>query len=182
VLTPPSLASPNEIPSTSRSLGIVAVFESPGRAETAVATLQAAGFDPDRLSIIAKDEHSGEHLIGCASTGGPARFWGRSSPTWNRLSQRLRGAAVVFVPFVGHVVMLGSIVDWLSEDRPGHGSAEGATRLWRLLARVGVPPHEGIAIESALRECDALLLATGTASHGQEARELLRAAARRNAE
>jgi len=145
-----------------------------------VASLHATGFDLDKLSILAKDDHSGEHLIGCACIGGRMRFWGRSSPTWNRLAQRLSGGAAVFVPFVGHIVVLGTVAGWLSDDRPSHGSAEGATRLWRLLARVDVLPHEGIALESALREYDVLLIAAGADADVHEARKQLRAAARPN--
>jgi hypothetical protein len=177
-----TLTSPNESPPNTRRLGIVAVFESPDRAEAAVTALQTAGFDPGNLSIIAKDAHSGEHLLGYATAGDRTRFWGRSGPSWDRLARRLRGAAVVFAPFIGYVVMLGPVVQWLIDDEPRHGSAEGATRLWRLLARVGVPSHDGVALESALREFDAALLVAGTPAEIDEARNLLRTAARRMAE
>jgi hypothetical protein len=180
---PSMLIRPEEIgsPATTRSLGIIAVFEWPERAEAAVETLRAAGLDLSRLSIIAKDDHSGEHLLGCASAGGRVSFWGRLSPMWNRLAQHLPGAAVVFMPFIGHLVVLGSVAAWLTEDQPAHGSAEGATRLWRLLARVGIPPYDGIAVESALREYHTLLVAAGPEADVTEARKLLRTAARRGA-
>lgn len=164
-----------------RSLGIVAVFDWTDRAEAAVETLQAAGFDPRKLSIVAKDDHSGERLLGWASSGGRTRFWGRLAPTWDRLAQRLPGAAAMFVPFIGHLVVLGPLAGWLTEDEPRHGSPEGATRLWRLLARVGVPSQDGIALESALREYDFMLVAAGTREDAWSARRLLRAAARRAA-
>jgi hypothetical protein len=162
-----------------RALGILAVFDMPERAEAAVAALQDAGFDMQRLSVVGRDTHSGEHLLGCAAIGDRTRFWGRLSPTWDRLAQRVAGAAVVFVPFIGYVVMLGVAVDWLLDDQPKHGAAEGATPLWRLLARVGVASHEGTALESALRECDIALLVSGSPADVEEARDVLRRAARR---
>lgn len=177
-MTAALLTSLNLCPPITRSLGIVAVFESPDCAEDAVAALRRAGFDPGKLSVIAKDDHSGEHLLGCAATGGSVRFWGRSGPTWDRLARRLPGAATMFVPFIGNVVMLGSIVRWLVDDRPRHGTVEGATPLWRLLARVGVPSHDGSALELALRESDILLLVAGTTADADDARNLLRTAPR----
>ena len=158
-----------------RSLGIVAVFDRPERAEAAVAALQDGGFDVQKLSIVARDAYSGEHLLGCATHGGRVRFWGRLGPTWSRLAGQLSGAAILFVPFIGHVVMLGAVLDWLIDDRPQHGTAEGATPLWRLLARIGVPSQDGAALEAALRECDIALLAHGEVD---DARNLLRRAAR----
>lgn len=180
-MTTPIPIGTNVTASDTRSLGIVAVFEWVDRAEAAVEILQAAGFDSRKLSIIAKDDHSGERLLGWASSGSRTRFWGRLAPTWDRLAQRLPGAAVMFVPFIGHLVVLGPLAEWLTEDEPSHGSAEGATRLWRLLARVGVPSHDGIALESALREYDFMLVVAGTPEDAQRARKLLRTAARRAA-
>jgi len=171
------LADVKEYPPNLRSLFVVAMFEAPDRAETAVAALQSAGFDPAKLSIIAKDAPSGEHLFGCAAIGHQTKFWGRLGPTWNRMAQRLPGAAVMYVPFIANVVILGAVVEWLAEDRPRHGTAEGATPLWRLLARVGVPSHEGSAIELALRESSIVLLAKGDPADVDEARDLLHKAA-----
>jgi len=181
MMVAPVPVSLNESAQDTRSLGIVAVFESADQAEAAVEALQAAGLDLRRLSIVAKDGCSGEHLLGWASSGRRTRFWGRLAPTWNRLMQRLPGAAFLFVPFAGHLVILGTVADWLTDDQPSHGCAEGATRLWRLLARVGVPSRDGIALESALREFDFMLVTVGAREDIQRARRLLRIAARRAA-
>jgi hypothetical protein len=173
------LPCPHESFLEPRSLGILAVFDLPERAEAAVAALQGAGFDMQRLSIVGRDAHSGEHLLGCAAVGDRIRFWGRLGPTWDRLAQRVVGAAVAFVPFIGYVVMLGAVVDWLVDDQPRHGAVEGATPLWRLLARLGIASRDGTALESALRECDIVLMMSGSVADIDEARDVLRQAARR---
>jgi hypothetical protein len=165
-------------PPSPRLAGIVAVFASPDRAEAAVGALLGAGFDARRLSIVATDRHSGEHLLGVATGGGRVRFWGRCGSTWDRLAQRLPGAATVFAPFLGYVVVLGALAGALVDDRPQHGAVEGATPLWRLLARIGIPSREALSLESALREDDILLLAAGAPADLLEARNLLRETAR----
>jgi hypothetical protein len=178
-MTTSTLSCPHDSLVEPRSLGILAVFDMPERAEAAVAALQDSGFDMQRLSVVGRDTHSGEHLLGCAAIGDRTRFWGRLGPTWDRLARRIAGAAVVFVPFIGYIVMLGEVVDWLLDDEPRHGAVEGATPLWRLLARIGIPSRDGNALESALRECDIVLLVTGTSSDVDEARNVLRQVARR---
>ncbi len=166
------------VPPSPRPVGVVALFESPDRAEAAVTTLQDKGFDVGRLSIVATDRHSGEHLLGVAATGTRVRFWGRCAVHWDRLTARLAGVAAVFAPFLGHVVVLGALARALVDDQPQHGAAEGATPLWRLLARIGIPSGQGFSFESALREGDILLLAEGSPAELARARNLLRAAAR----
>ena len=167
-----------DTPPPPREAGFVAVFESPDRAEGAVAALLDGGYEARRLSLVATDRHSGEHLLGFATDGGRARFWGRCGPTWDRLARRLPGAAVIFAPFLGYVVVLGALARAVVEDRPQHGAVEGATPLWRLLVRVGFPARDGLAFESALREDDILLLADGAPAEVLQARNLLRENAR----
>ena len=173
-MTAPMSLHLDERPPVARPLGVVAAFERPERVEAAVARLEAAGFEPKRLVIIAREEPSGEHLLGCGATPVGLRFWGRAGATWTRLGECLSGGAVMVLPFLGNVVMLGPVVEWLAGDRPRHGAAEGATRLWRLLARVGVDPRVGTAIEAALRESDILLLFAGAPDERMAARALLR--------
>jgi hypothetical protein len=43
---------------------VVAVFKSHIEAETAVKELQQAGFDMKKLSIIGRDYHTDEHVVG----------------------------------------------------------------------------------------------------------------------
>lgn len=180
-MTAPMSVSLDERPPATQPLGIVAVCERPERAEAAVARLEAAGFDPGRIAVVACEEPSGEQLLGCAATQLGLRFWGRAGPTWARLAESLAGAAVMFVPFLGHVVMLGAVVEWLDGDRPRHGVPEGATRLWRLLARVGVDPRVANSIEAALRDSRILILLAGSPTERAAARTLLRSAADRAA-
>ena len=168
----------NYAPPSPRPAGIVAVFESPDRAEAAVAALEDGGFDARKLSIVATDRHSGEHLLGFATAGSHVRFWGRCGPTWDRLAQRLSGVATVFAPFLGYVVVLGALAGALVDDHPQHGAVEGATPLWRLLVRVGFPAREALSFESALRADDILLLADGAPGEVLQARNLLRETAR----
>ena len=43
---------------------VVAIFESHSQAEDAVRELQKDGFDMKKLSIVGKDYHTEEHVVG----------------------------------------------------------------------------------------------------------------------
>ena len=54
----------------------VAVFDSHETAEAAIRDLQARGFDMQRLSIVGKDFHTEEHVVGYYNTGDQMKCWG----------------------------------------------------------------------------------------------------------
>ncbi len=59
---------------------VVAIFESHERAEDAIRELQKSGFDMKKLSIIGKDYHTEEHVVGYYTAGDRMQYWG----SWGR--------------------------------------------------------------------------------------------------
>ena len=55
---------------------IVAVLNTHIEAEEAVKELQKAGFDMKKLSILGKDYHAEEHVVGYYNTGDRVKYWG----------------------------------------------------------------------------------------------------------
>jgi len=55
----------------------VAVFKSHIEAETAVKELQKSGFDMKKLSIIGRDYHTEEHVVGYYNAGDRMKYWGK---------------------------------------------------------------------------------------------------------
>jgi hypothetical protein len=49
---------------TTLSQALIAVYPSHNEAEAAVMQLQHAGFDMTKLSIVGRDYHSDEHVVG----------------------------------------------------------------------------------------------------------------------
>ena len=63
---------------------VVAIFESHNQAEAAVGELQKSGFDMTKLSIVGRDYHTEEHVVGYYNTGDRMKHWenwGRSGVT-----------------------------------------------------------------------------------------------------
>jgi uncharacterized membrane protein len=98
----------------------VAVYESHTQAESAVNALQRAGFDMKQISIIGKDYQTEEHVVGFLNVGDRAKIFGKLGAFWGGLMGILFGSAMMFVPVVGHLVVLGPLAAML------FGGLEGA--------------------------------------------------------
>ena len=61
----------------SKKKAMVAIYATHTEAESAVKELQKAGFDMKKLSIVGKDYHSEEHVVGYYNTGDRMKYWGK---------------------------------------------------------------------------------------------------------
>jgi hypothetical protein len=66
---------------------VVAIYNTHTEAEEAVRELQRSGFDMTQLSIVGKDYHTEDHVVGYYTTGDRMKAWGKMGA--------LEGAVVV---------------------------------------------------------------------------------------
>ena len=67
----------------------VAVYESHGQAEDAVHKLAKAGFDMKTISILGKEYHTEEHVVGYFNTGDRVKYFGKLGAFWGSLAGML---------------------------------------------------------------------------------------------
>jgi len=60
---------------------IVAIYSTHTAAEAAIKELQQSGFDMKKLSIVGRDYHTDEHVVGYYNTGDRVQAWGRQAPS-----------------------------------------------------------------------------------------------------
>ena len=70
---------------------VVGVYDSHTKAEASIKELQRSGFDMKKLSIVGKDYHTEEHVIGYYNAGDRMKVWGKLGAFWGGLWGR-RGA------------------------------------------------------------------------------------------
>src|SRR5271155_6031954 len=99
--------------STSNTDIAVALYDQHTQAENAVKALQRAGFDMKKISIIGKDYETEEHVIGFLNAGDRAKIFGKYGAFWGGLMGVLFGSALMFVPVVGPMVVLGPLAAML---------------------------------------------------------------------
>src|SRR5277367_2903141 len=96
---------------------VVAIYPDHGAAEQAVAKLRDVSFDVTRLSIIGKDYHTEEKVVGYYTTGDRMRYWGVRGAFWGGIWGLLLGAGFFMLPGVGSVLVggpfLGALVTGL---------------------------------------------------------------------
>ena len=154
----------------------VAVYESHGQAEDAVHKLAKANFDMKTISILGKEYHTEEHVVGYFNAGDRARFFGKLGAFWGGLAGMLFGSALMFVPVVGHIVVLGPIAATIAGGLQGAVLGGGLSALVTALTALGIPKDSVLRYETALKADKFLVIVHGGADDIRRAKEVLSAA------
>jgi hypothetical protein len=165
---------PSARPDPRRPIGdddraVIAVFPDLDAAEAAVRRLIADGFPADRISIVGEDIESEIRINGFVTTGDVAGS-GAASGAWvGGLFGILSGAALLFVPGVGPLVVLGPLA------AGAVGAAEGALLggtvgavLGHFVSKKKLPKYEQL-----VRTGNYLLVVQGTEEDVTRAQQLL---------
>ena len=154
----------------------VAVFDSHETAEAAIRDLQARGFDMQRLSIVGKDFHTEEHVVGYYNTGDQMKCWGLRGAFWGALWGTLFGSAFFVLPGLGPVLMGGPLVAAIVaavEGAAGAAVVGGISALGGALASVGIPVNSIVEYEAELKDGKFLLIVHGTHEEVEHAKQHL---------
>ncbi len=151
------------------------MYDSHTQAEAAVKALQLAGFDMKKLSIIGRNYHTEEHVVGFLNAGDRAKFCGKLGAFWGGLAGMLWGSAMFFVPVVGHVIILGPLAAALFGALEGAVLVGGVSALVGALTSIGIPKDSVLRYETALKADKFLLIVHGDAQEINRAHELLTA-------
>ena len=152
---------------------VVAIFASHNQAEDAVRELQKSGFDMKKLSIVGKDYHTDEHVVGYYTTGDRMLYWGKLGAFWGGLWGMLFGSAFFFVPGVGPLLVAGPLVTWIVGALEGAVVVGGLSAIGAGLYSIGIPKDSVVEYESALKSDKFLLLAHGTTDEVARARDIM---------
>ncbi len=152
---------------------VVAVFESHEAADEAICDLQKRGFDMQRLSIVGKDYHTEEHVVGYYNTGDRMKCWGHRGAFWGALWGTLFGSAFFVLPGLGSVLMAGPLVAAIVSAIEGAAVMGGISALGAALASVGIPENSIVEYEAELKAGKFLLIVHGTDEEVERAKQHL---------
>ena len=152
---------------------IVAIFASHNQAEEGVRELQKSGFDMKKLSIVGKDYHTDEHVVGYYNTGDRMMYWGKLGAFWGGLWGMLFGSAFFFVPGVGPLLVAGPLVAWIVGALEGAAVMGGLSALGAALVGIGIPKDSVLQYEANLKAGKFLLILHGTSDEVQRAKDRL---------
>ncbi len=152
----------------------VALYDRHTQAENAVKALQRAGFDMKKISIIGKDYESEEHVIGFLNAGDRAKIFGKYGAFWGGLMGVLFGSALMFVPVLGHIFILGPLAAMLFSGLQGAVVVGGVSALAGALMSIGIPKDSVLRYETALRANKFILMVHGDNQEISRAQEVLK--------
>jgi hypothetical protein len=154
---------------------VVAVYASHVEAEAAVKELQRAGVDMRTLSIIGKDSHTDEHVVGYYNTGDRMKYWGKIGAFWGGFWGLLFGSAFFAIPGIGPVLVAGPLVAWIVAALEGAAVVGGLSAIGAGLVSIGIPKDSVLQYELALKTDKFLLMVHGDASEVEKARSVIAA-------
>ena len=152
----------------------VAIFNTHVEAENAVKELQKSGFDMKKLSIVGKDYHTEEHVVGYYQTGDRMKYWGKLGAFWGGLWGILFGAAFFWIPGIGPLVVAGPLVSAIVGGLEGAVAFGGLSALGAGLYSIGIPKDSIITYESSVKADKFLLAVHGSGDDMVKAKDILK--------
>ncbi len=152
---------------------VVAVYDTHEGAEAAVKELQRSGIDMRTLSIIGKDTHTDEQVVGYYNNGDRMKFWGKAGAMWGGFWGLLFGSAFFAIPGIGPVLVAGPVVAWIIGALEGAVVVGGVSAIGAGLYGMGIPKDSVLNYETALKTDKFLLLVSGGTRDVEKARDVI---------
>src|SRR5579871_4279638 len=152
---------------------VIAIYNTHELAEDAVKALQHQGFDMQKLSIVGKDYHTEEHVVGYYNAGDRMKYWGKFGAFWGGLWGLLFGAAFFAVPGIGPVLVAGPLVAWIIGALEGAVVVGGLSAVGAGLYSIGIPKDSVVEYEAAIKSDKFLLVAHGTTGEVEKAKGII---------
>jgi len=152
----------------------VAVYKSHTDAEAAIKALQKSGFDMKKLSIVGKDYHTDESVVGYYNAGDRMKYWGKLGAFWGGIWGLLFGWAFFWVPGIGPLLIGGPIVSAIAEALGGAAIFGGLSVLGAGLYGIGIPKNSILKYETAIKADKYLVIAHGTKEDVTKAEDIIK--------
>ena len=152
---------------------MVAVYNTHIEAEAGIKELQKAGFAMKKLSIVGKDYHSDEHVVGYYNTGDRMKYWGKLGAFWGGIWSLLFGSAFFMIPGFGPILVAGPLVAWLVGALEGAVVVGGLSAIGAALYSIGIPKDSVVKYETAIKAGKYIIVAHGTADEVANAKKII---------
>jgi hypothetical protein len=157
---------------------VVGIYQAHTEAEAAVKELQKSGFDMKKLSVVGKDYHTEESVVGFYNAGNRMKFWGKLGAFWGGMWGLLFGAFFMVIPGVGQLIVLGPLASMIVGALEAALVTGGLSALGAGLYSLGIPKDSIVRYETALKSDKFLVIAHGSAEEVAKAKSILESTAR----
>ena len=130
---------------------VVAIYDTHAKAEAAVRDLQKSGFDMTKLSIVGKDFHTEENVVGYYTTGDRMKAWGTTGAFWGGIWSLMFGSAFFLIPGIGPLLAAGPVVVWIVGALESAAVVGGLSALGAALFSIGIPNDSILEYEEQIK-------------------------------
>jgi hypothetical protein len=152
---------------------VVAIYDTHQEAEAAVKELQKARFDMKKLSIIGRDYHTEESVVGYYNAGDRMKYWGKMGAFWGGIWGAFFGGAFFWVPGVGQVLAAGPLVAAIVGALEGAAVLGGVDAIGAGLFSIGIPKDSILQYQTALKAKKFVVVAHGTPEEISRAKQIM---------
>ena len=157
----------------SKNNSVVDIYPSHTAAEAAIKELQKSGFDLKKLSILGRDYHTDEHVVGYYNVGDRMKVWGKTGAFWGGVWGLFFGSAFFWVPGLGPLLVAGPLVSWIVGALEGAVVVGGLSAIGASLYSLGIPKDSILQYETDLKAGKFVLLAHGSVDDVARAKDIL---------
>jgi uncharacterized membrane protein len=170
----PKLRQPSkmEIQMNSKN-SVAAIYETHEQAEKAIKELQEAGVNMKSLSIVGRDTHTEEHVVGYYTAGDRMRYWGGVGAFWGGFWGLLFGSGLFFIPGLGPILAAGPIVAWIVAGLEGAVLVGGVSAIGAGLVSIGIPKDSVLKYDVALKTDKYVLVVHGAPDEVEKAKHII---------
>jgi uncharacterized membrane protein len=152
---------------------VAAIYETHKQAESAIKELQEAGVDMKSLSIVGRDTHTDEHVVGYYTAGDRMKYWGGVGAFWGGFWGLLFGSGLFFIPGLGPILAAGPVVAWIVAGLEGAVVVGGVSAIGAGLVSIGIPKDSVLKYDVALKTDKYVLVVHGTAKEVEKAKDII---------
>jgi uncharacterized membrane protein len=156
-----------------KSNSVVAIYKSHAEAEESVKELQRSGFDMKKLSIVGRDYHTDEHVVGYYNAGDRMKYWGKQGAFWGGIWGLLFGSGFFLIPGIGPLLVAGPLVGWIIGALEGAVVLGGLSAIGAGLYSLGIPKDSILQYETALKSGKFVVIVHGSAEETVHARDVI---------
>jgi hypothetical protein len=157
----------------SKNEAVVGVCKTHQEAEAVVKELQRTGFDMKKLSIVGKEFHPEDKVVGYYNAGDRMKYWGTQGAFWGGFWGLLFGSAFFWVPGFGQLLVAGPLVAYIVSGLEGAALVGGMSALGAGLYSIGIPKDSIVQYEKDLKADKYLVIAHGTPDEVGKAKKVI---------
>ena len=127
-----------------------------------------------KLSIVGRDYHTDEHVVGYYNVGDRMKYWGKIGAFWGWIWGCFFGSAFFFIPGIGPLLVAGPLVVWIVGALESTVVVGGLSALGAGLVSMGIPKDSILKYETALKTDKFVLVVHGSMNETATAKEILK--------